>query len=253
MWERKDLKSKGKAAFKANYWKCVLIGVLLITFVAGTTASTGRTVRSGANDGAGAAAVESAASGAAQVEVSEEEIQQLAQDPEFQGLLRELLAKIAVLLLIVFVIGLCLRLLVFNPIEIGCRGFFTRNTVAPAELGEVKTGFSPYGRNVCAMLLRDLFLFLWGLLFIIPGAVKRYSYRMVPYILADDPTIGATEAITLSREMMNGNKWKAFILDLSFIGWDLLSLLTLGLLGVFYVNPYQFSTGAELYQALKKR
>lgn len=89
------------------------------------------------------------------------------------------------------------------------------------------------------MVLRDVFIFLWSLLFLIPGVIKHYSYRMVPYILADDPEIGAMDAITLSRQMMDGHKWNTFVLDLSFLGWDLLSALTLGLLGVFYVNPYK--------------
>ena len=103
------------------------------------------------------------------------------------------------------------------------------------------------------MVLRDIFTFLWCLLFFIPGVIKHYSYRMVPYILADDPEIGAMDAITLSRRMMDGHKWNTFVLDLSFLGWDLLSALTMGLLGVFYVNPYKYSTGAELYQVLKNQ
>ena len=76
---------------------------------------------------------------------------------------------------------------------------------------------------------------------------------MVPYILADDPTIGGKDAITLSRQMMNGHKWNTFVLDLSFIGWELLSVLTAGLLGLFYVKPYEAATGAELYQVLKNQ
>ena len=76
---------------------------------------------------------------------------------------------------------------------------------------------------------------------------------MVPYILADHPEMSGKEVITLSRQMMNGSKWRAFVLDLSFIGWDILSLLTLGLLGIFYVSPYKCSTNAELYHALKNQ
>lgn len=253
MWERKELKKRGLEDFKANYWRCVLIGILLTMFVAGASVGTGRTVRSG-TDGSGTAGVaNNSASAGTQIDVTEEEIEAVVQDPEFQLAMLEVLAQIGVLLFTVWLICTCLRLLVFNPIEVGCRGFFTRNTGIPAGMDEVKVGFHPYGRNVAAMFLRDLFLFLWGMLFLIPGIIKRYSYRMVPYILADDPTIGALDAITLSREMMNGHKWKTFVLDLSFIGWDLLTVFTCGLVGVFYANPYQFSTGAELYQALKNQ
>ena len=74
---------------------------------------------------------------------------------------------------------------------------------------------------------------------------------MVPYIIADNPDMSATDVIKFSREMMNGNKWRAFVLDLSFIGWYILSGLTLGILSVFYVNPYIYATDAELYMALK--
>lgn len=265
MWERKELKKKGLAAFRANYWRCVLVGVLLSLFVAGASASTGRTAKNGArgengsgttsiiSDEEGNTVVVDKASGEIKAVISKYEILSALQDPVFLLALREVLARIAALLFIIWLICTCLRVLVFNPIEIGCRGFFTRNTEEPVGMDEVGMGFHPYGRNIGAMILRDLFLYLWSLLFVIPGVIKRYSYRMVPYILADDPTISAVDAITRSREMMDGHKWNTFVLDLSFIGWDLLSVLTLGLLGVFYVNPYQFSTGAELYRVLKQQ
>ena len=83
------------------------------------------------------------------------------------------------------------------------------------------------------------------------GIIKAYSYRMVPYILKEHPELSGTKAITLSRQMMNGHKWNAFVLDLSFIGWIILSALTLGILHIFYVGPYIQATDAELYEALK--
>ena len=80
-----------------------------------------------------------------------------------------------------------------------------------------------------------------------------YSYRMVPYIIKDNPELSATEVITRSREMMNGNKWRAFLLDLSFIGWILLCVITLGIAAFFWVGPYMSSTDAALYLELKKQ
>lgn len=74
---------------------------------------------------------------------------------------------------------------------------------------------------------------------------------MVPYILGENPDITKEQAFALSGEMMLGNKGKAFLLDLSFLGWYILSGLTLGLLGIFYVNPYVNQTDAALYQKLK--
>jgi uncharacterized membrane protein len=75
----------------------------------------------------------------------------------------------------------------------------------------------------------------------------------VPYLLAENPDMSGTEAITLSRRMMDGEKWNAFMLDLSFVGWGLLGLLTCGILLVFYVNPYHACTQAELYNVLKQK
>ena len=75
---------------------------------------------------------------------------------------------------------------------------------------------------------------------------------MVPYILAEHPELSANEIITRSREMMNGNKWRAFVLDLSFIGWEILSVLSLGIVHIFWTSPYMHSTHAALYEELKK-
>ena len=121
-----------------------------------------------------------------------------------------------------------------------------------ATFGCVMDGFrGNYGRVVVTMLLRDLLIFAGTLLFVIPGIILTYSFRMVPYILAENPNVEATEALKMSREMMLGNKWNAFVLDLSFFGWILLTICTCGILGIFYVNPYIYATDAELYQAIK--
>ena len=76
------------------------------------------------------------------------------------------------------------------------------------------------------MFLMQVYLFLWSLLFAIPGIIKSYSYRLVPYILADNPDMNSDDAITLSREMMNGQKFEVFVLDLSFFLWWILSSIT---------------------------
>ena len=100
------------------------------------------------------------------------------------------------------------------------------------------------------MFLRNLYNALWYLT-IVGGVIKTYEYRMIPYILADNPNINRKEAFELSKKMMKGNKWKMFILDISFFGWYILSVLTFGLLSVLYVNPYNASTIAQLYETLK--
>lgn len=130
--------------------------------------------------------------------------------------------------------------------------FFTENTEAgPVPVSTIKAGFQNYGHNFVVMLLRDVYLLLWFLLLIVPGIIKAYSYCMVPYILAEHPELSANEVITRSREMMNGHKWQAFKLDLSFFGWILLGALTLGLVDVFWTAPYMESAQAALYLKLR--
>lgn len=112
-------------------------------------------------------------------------------------------------------------------------------------------GFTEYlGTKFVSMLLVQLYTMLWSLLFIIPGIVKSFSYAMTPYILLDKPELSATEAINESRSMMDGHKMELFLLDLSFIGWILLSMLTCGIL-VLYVTPYMQAAHAEFYRTLK--
>ena len=101
-------------------------------------------------------------------------------------------------------------------------------------------------------ILMEVYTFLWALLFIIPGIVKAYSYSMAFYIMNDNPEMGANEAITRSREMMNGHKWQLFCLHFSFIGWYLLSALTFGIL-MFWVTPYVRTAEAAFYEDLKSR
>lgn len=102
------------------------------------------------------------------------------------------------------------------------------------------------------MLIRGLYIILWFLT-IIGGIIKSYSYCMVPYIVAENPDISAKEALILSEQMMKGNKWGTFKLDISFLLWHLLSVVTLGLVGFLFLNPYMTATGAELYVTLREQ
>lgn len=101
------------------------------------------------------------------------------------------------------------------------------------------------------MLVTSIFQALWDLT-IVGGIIKSYSYYMVPYIVAENPSISPLKAITLSRRMMKGHKWECFVLDLSFILWNILDFLTIGLLGLFYLNMYKSATFAEYYVKIRK-
>ena len=107
-----------------------------------------------------------------------------------------------------------------------------------------------YGRNIVTLLLVGIKTVLWTLLFIIPGIIKSYEYAIIPYILADDPEISSKDAFKKAKQMMNGNKWRLFKLEFSFIGWTLLCVLTLGI-GTFFLIPYVNAATAEFYVELK--
>lgn len=113
-----------------------------------------------------------------------------------------------------------------------------------------RLGFKPYWRSVLCYFLLAVKVLLWMLLFIIPGIIKSFAYAMAPFILKDNPELSALEAIKKSRLMMKGNKWRLFVLILSFIGWFLLGLLTLGI-GYFWLAPYIYTTMAAFYEDVK--
>lgn len=99
--------------------------------------------------------------------------------------------------------------------------------------------------------MSSLFIFLWTLLFFIPGLVKSYSYAMAPYIMQDDPSKGWNQCITESRQMMKGHKAQLFWLDVSFIGWIIVSCLTGGI-GFIFLAPYKRQAYANFYLAVKE-
>lgn len=155
-------------------------------------------------------------------------------------------------LLIVFVLAFALRIFVFNPIHVGCMKWYLRNRTEdkPKMRALVEVFSEGYIRIVAIMFLRDLFTFLWALLLIVPGIIKAYEYRMIPYLLAENPDLTISEAFDKTRKIMYGNKMDAFVLDLSFLPWIILAALTCGILSVVYVAPYMALTNAELYVCL---
>jgi len=110
--------------------------------------------------------------------------------------------------------------------------------------------FSNYWHKVGAMILVYVLIFLWTLLFVIPGFIKTFSYAMTPYILDENPELGPSEAIHRSRLMMKGHKFDLFWLWLSFIGWGILNIFTAGI-GSLWLMPYMYTSTAAFYQEVK--
>lgn len=144
-------------------------------------------------------------------------------------------------------------LLVFSPMNLGYEYAFkllSSDSDAQVTGNMFRKGFKPYFRNVWGMFLMGLFVNLWALLLIIPGIVKAYAYSMTPYILVDYPELSANQAINLSKKMMRGHKFDLFYLHLSFLGWGVLSVFTLGI-GLIWLMPYMMTAQAAFYQDVK--
>ena len=250
MWNRANLKANAKVAFKRNYWKCVLVA-LLMGLATGSANSIGSTI--GSTSGSTSTITNSYIEGATEMEDT------IIDDEFLPGGLAEatstIFSTVALAIMgVVALFALALSIFVLGPLEVGCCNFFKSNAYEKAELDKVSIGFKKnhYWKIVGTIFLRNLYTALWSLLLVIPGVIKSYEYRMMTYILTDCPDMSRQDAFRISKEMMKGHKWNAFILDISFFGWALLAAITCGFAGIFYVSPYISATNAELFIAIRE-
>lgn len=263
MWTRKELKQTVKSRLSINYWKMVLVAFIISLVAGGFPSLPDLTITNSFDNGFNAGFEESFNDG-----LSEDFDEDLNfDDMVYDGLYTEgeevkfgdllgfsmiFIFILGVIFLIVFVFATLFAVFVAGPLEIGCRRFFTKNLKEKADLRELTYGFDHNYLNIVKItFFQILYIFLWSLLFIIPGIVKTFEYMMIPYLLAENPSMSKEEAFARSKEMMMGQKWNAFVLNLSFFGWILLSGITFGLVGLFYAAPYYEQTMAALYEKLK--
>lgn len=119
------------------------------------------------------------------------------------------------------------------------------------DMGDLFLGNKNLGDNILLGLIKNVFIVLWSLLFVIPGIIKTYSYAMTYYIKYDHPEYDWKTCITESRKMMDGHKWRLFCLHFSFIGWMIVGALCFGI-GLLWVMPYMQAADANFYEDLKK-
>lgn len=231
MWSRSEIKTRAKRLLNIHYWKAVLVS-LIFCFVSGGSSSISSSDYDSDTFSFSFDAIES----------------------EIITIFTSVFALFLIIVLIVLVISMALSFLVFCPLQVGCQRFFVFCDNGAPSLNDVVFAFSDsYWNVVKIMFFRNLYTFLWSLLLIVPGIIKGYEYRMIPYILAENPSISKEDAFALSKQMMDGDKLNAWILDLSFLGWNILGILTCCTLSVFYVLPYQNLTNAQLYLSLKQK
>lgn len=138
-------------------------------------------------------------------------------------------------------------------VELGVAKYFTKQACGlETDIKDEFSCFSFFGKALGLRIVMAVFIALWTLLLVIPGIIAAYRYSMAVYLMAENPQLGIMEAIDESKRIMDGNKWRLFCLDLSFIGWAILSAITFGI-GFLFLEPYMQSARAHFYLENKSR
>lgn len=289
MWKIRELKSEGRRTLKKNYWRIVGISILMTFLVGGMemglyTDSPERALENGRlHVNTNADIIRDWHISMGDISQGDDEEKVLAFMGEHYNPTKGVLAKVynrvttersvlygildatnnmvfknrlgeGAIILIGSLIAGAIVALGINVLQVGqCRFIIENRSYHGSRLGRLLFPWRVrrWKHIAFVMFKKAVLLLLWDLT-IIGGIIKRYSYKMVPYILAENPDTGSKEAFRLSIEMMKGNKFRAFLLDLSFIGWYVLNILTLGILRWVYILPYKDMVYGELYYTLRK-
>ena len=224
MWNRKLLKERAKDILRIRYWT-VFLGCLIAGLLGGGSSSLFSFFPSSWNSSS-----------------------------SFGNKSPELAVILLVIILFAVVFSFAFTIFVGNVITVGLRRYVMESRQAKPTLNVLFWGFQNgrYLKIVKTMCFYTLSIFLWTLLFIVPGIIKSYQYYYVPYLIADNPDIGSKRIFELSKQMTNGEKGKIFVLNLSFIGWYILGILTC-CIGLLFLTPYTMATDAELYAFVRTR
>lgn len=225
MWNRQQVKEQAKQIMKRNYWKMFVVTLIASILTGEKTTIIERVQDFTSNN-------------------LSYDSQPIFYSSNFELIFYSFISVASIL-------GILYTIFIGNVIVVGKNGYFIKNHDENPELGEIFKGFKGNYLNVVKiMFLMDLKTLLWLLLFIIPGFVKAYEYSMIPYLLAENPNLSASEAFSLSKQMTTGQKMDLFVLDLSFLGWIILGLICCGI-GILFVLPYPEATRAEVYLNLR--
>lgn len=232
MWTRALLKQNAKNSLRGRYGRCILV-CLVVSLLTGGLFSSANSSRATYETVSGQDAFSS-----------------------LEHALSRLPGAVLLLMSIWVLLGLAAAILysafVAAPLEVGLKRYFMENRSGLTPWGTVWGIFrKPYLNVVKVRFLTSLKIGL-GMLVVIPGIYWAYCYLLVPYLLAENPYLGTQRAMELSRQMMEGEKFAAFVLELSFVGWNLLCVLTMGI-GYLFLEPYKQATYAELYAALRSK
>jgi len=220
MFTSKEYRSIARAKLRGAWGSSILV-----TFLAGLLGGFG--------SGGG-----SAGSSAGTAETTEivEELETLLSMP---GVVTFVLCILAVAI-VIWIIG--------GAVELGHNRYYITLVLEnrKEDVGVLFSRFGIFGKAFLLRLYIGIKVFLWTLLLIVPGIIAAYRYILAPYLMAENPSLGVKEAVEQSKALMKGHKWRYFCLGLSFIGWAMLSALTLGI-GSLWLNPYMCAANAAFY------
>lgn len=246
MWSRQELKYRAQAIMAPHYWTAFLVSALAALL-------TGLVAKPGVHVSGNGVRFQFGLTG----NRLHFGTFRFGKGPFWPGLDNWLLNLVAqswfwafTLLLAAF--SLLFLLFVANPIRVGEAGYYIRARNGQSDFSNLLSPFSPkkYQNIVGTMFQKDLRIFLWSLLLVIPGIYKYYSYYLVPYILAENPNIAPGRAMEISEQAMDGERMNTFILELSFLGWYIVGSLLLGV-GTLFVLPYVQTTYTEFYGVMR--
>lgn len=243
MWLRSEMKDRAKISLKGAFWISVLVVVLYAVLTGGESSNMAFKIGQDAGNN--------------NLEWGNLNLERM-NDFDFYGYLiaYPMTMFFALFSALAFLMSVLWNILFVGPLEMGLSRYFLENRKNQKE-NSPRNLFSAFDRDhylntVVVFFMRNLFIFLFFLLLIIPGIIKSYAYSFVPWIMAENPQMKYQEALALSTKMTDGEKWNIFVLDLSFIGWAILAAMTLGL-GTPLVTTYHKATVTELYLKLAGR
>ncbi len=256
MWQRSRLKEEAKRVLRRNYWM-----PFLVTFVFGLIAGgsggffSGMYNSTAAHDFYDGAAFSSGTAGAGAfrsfMEQFGDKVERYLENP---AVLVSVILMVTLAVVAATAVSYAYSAFVVLPLQVGMRRYFMENRGFRSGFSRLfwAFGHGSYLHIVKVTFIMELKVFLWSLLFIIPGIVKSYEYYMIPLILSENPNLPMDRAFELSRRMTQGEKGKIFVMELSFIGWYLLSVFTCGI-GVYFLMPYLEASRAELYEVMREK
>lgn len=235
MFDRIAIKEAAKVHYKLHTTDCVIVAAIM-AFLGGQLASGGFGSSFGSGFGQGLS------DGASQGET--------VNGAYIIGII------IGFLFVFMFVFALSIAFSIFlsNVVSMGGNGWFLRSIRGnTGKTSEMFWGFKNgnYSGMVKLGGLRFLYITLWSMLFVIPGIIKKYEYSLADYIKTENPALDASKCLEISSRMTNGHKMDLFVLELSFFGWNFLSGMTCGILGIVYVFPYQRCAWAYAYEHIR--